>query len=252
MVTGEGALAGLYILLSDVSGIALDEQDISLEEIEMQLILWIIEHFNLSERQVNQFISRYKQLIIEYLNTETSIDTEVLVRFINDLCMTFRIEPTIELIERLVDFGDMFAGSNAAADSNTLDELEKIFDVHDQNWLEVYPSINVSPTQHDIDRYPRPNDLEDKAKYHPIIPAMFKKFDEYQREEQSWEFTDLFGHTFIVESMRPDFSKEELKALNVLRILIIMKTSLLEDERKIHPISQEVIDPGLPLAQLWY
>lgn len=37
-----------------------------------------------------------------------------------------------------------------------------------------------------------------------------------------------------------------------MRTLIVMKTSLLEDERKIHPIRQEVINPGPPLEQLWY
>lgn len=230
-VTGEGALAGVYAML-DYMGYQLEPEDIEVAEDEIQIVIWIKEEFNLNDDLSNRLIRELKLRISEFLTANSTITQEDILSLIIKLCDEYAINYDKHHLDRLVGFGIKYAGTNFAKQGDTVEVLnDNNFSQYDGQWINILPNLDMNWNHEKLLSLENPEEYRNEQDYHPIIPAMFDAyFDRIQQD--SWMSLDaLLGHTFVVEAMSPQFTTQEITALNRLRAYIYYHAAAVEAKR---------------------
>lgn len=231
-VTGEGALAGVYALL-EKSGVQVDQKAVKVAEKEIKIVEQVKQTAQttdnqVNDNQVNKIISDIKKEVTVNVTNNTEVNvTQIVQNVVNN---NTEINLTQENVQQLEEFASEFAQTEAAKDEATITQLEKSIELNlDRPWLDVLSSIDQKATVEELLAMER-KDYSDASLYHPIIPALFNRF--YQLAEQKENMQTLYSHTFIVEKMLPNLTKEAKQALNQLRVYIYQYAENDEEMRK--------------------
>lgn len=230
-VTGEGALAGVYAML-DHMGYQLEQDDIEVAEDEIQIVIWIKTEFNLNDDLSNRFIRDFKLRISEFLMDNTKITEDDILSIVIKLCEDYGINYAQHHLDHLVAFGINYAGTQFANQEDAVRVLnDHNFSQFDGKWISIIPNLDLNWSHEELLSLENPAEYRNENTYHPIIPAMFDYyFDSIQ--EDSWISLDaLLGHTFVIEAMSPQFTDQELTALNRLRAYIYYHAVAVESKR---------------------
>lgn len=230
-VTGEGALAGVYAMLESM-GYQLEQTDIEVAEDEIQLIMWIQQEFGLNDELSNRVIREFKLKISEFLAEYASITETDIREIVIKLCGDFDIEYDQSQLDRLVKFGISYAGTKFATQSEALDALnEDNYKPYEGQWVSILPNLRMNWMYDELHQLENPTEYRNATLYHPIIPAMFDFYFETIQNESWFALDTLLGHTYIVEAMSPQFTHQELTALNQLRAYIYYHAAAVEPKR---------------------
>lgn len=251
-VTGEGALAGVYALLEE-SGVTLNPKDIQVANQEITLINEIHNNVTINNYTVNKLITNIKVQIIEQKNINVNLTADDINIIVINVLQNYDIDAQLnnELLQKLLDYAMQFSETDAANNPETVEQLE--LSIIGNNWAEILANQEGSMSFEEALSLERP-DYSNTETYHPIIQAMLNKvYERFENEEYTGE---IYSHTFIVESLIPTLSTEELEALNYIRTLIYQVQAGSEDEA-VKPIKTQWLlalnrDPQLRLEPALY
>lgn len=219
-VTGDGALAGVYELLSN-SGVKMNQTNINVAQKEIKMISEIGTMTKLDQTIINQIISEVKIYII---TNEGKFDDASLKQQMTEIFKKYRVDIAKypEVVKLIIDFAESY--KETETDSDTVDQLEKSIT---PIWSDVLSSINDTVTIDEFNQRERVT-FADKDSIRPEIKALANKF--YQDVDATMRGELAYSLSFAIETMTPDLTNEEKIALNELRTEIYYYSQAVNQE----------------------
>ena len=201
-VTGDGALAGVYEVLSKM-GTNLNNADVNTAQKEINLVSEIGKQTGLNNNQMNLLFTELKKAVIE----KGELSKEDIIAIAKKL----GIEIDDTTAQKLLEFAQEFAKTEAAKNKETIDQLESS---SIPAWKEVLPTLGSGHTMEEIEAR-EPLDLSQAKDVRPEIKALADYLNNQQAKDASAKV--LYGASFIPSTFNEDLNKEEKKALNDIR-----------------------------------
>lgn len=245
-VTGEGALAGVYALL-DKSGYTLKQEDIQVADKEIKVIQNIKKNVTINDYTINQMMTNIKIQVIQQINQTTNISNEQLNLIVINNLQQYNIDAELnnDLLQQLLEYAKSFSETDAAQTEETIKQLE--ISIIGSNWPEILATQEGNMTAQQALKLDQP-DYSDPSVYHPIIPALLNTLNDRFSQGEDY-ITDIYSHTFIVETMLPQLSQVEKDALNYIRT-VIYQVQASHDEARLLRGKEEGIQVR-PIKQDW-
>lgn len=243
-VTGEGALTGLYALLEQ-TGVKLNPQNVQTAQSEITVVNKVKDQSKLSDEDVNKIITEIKKEVITQSQQQqgTQVNTTDIVNNVvnnvvnntningdgNTVVNTNDVETPIEIDnetkQALEQYAENFAQTDAAKDEGVIQQLEA--SMNDEDWITILNGLEPSMTKEDILAKGTP-DFSDTKKYHPILKAFYDRFFQMMKEDKNVE--ELYGQTFLIETLQPNLPLETRVALDELRTLMYQYAASFEPQ----------------------
>ena len=219
-VTGGGALAGVYELLSN-SGVKMNNTNIQVAQNEIRLISEIGTITKLDQSKINQVISEIKIYII---NHKEKLDEAALEKYIAEVFNKYGVDISKypDAVTILLNFAKEF--SETDTDQDTIDQLEQSIT---PVWPDVLSAIEGTVTLAEFKQREQVT-FEDQAEINPIIQALTNKF--YADVEGDMRGESIYSLTHAIETMQPSLTSKDKIALNALRTEIYYYSQAMNQE----------------------
>ena len=214
-VTGDGALAGVYEVFSKL-GKNLNVEDVNTAQKEINLLSEIEEETGLNNNQMNALFTELKKAVIE----KGELSKEDILAIAKELAIAIDDATA----QKLLEFAQEFAKTEAAKNKETLDQLETS---SIPAWKEVLPTLETGNELVEIEAR-EALDYSQVKEVRPEILALVDYYNNHTAKDPSAALT--YSYSFIPSYFNEDLNNDEKKILNDIRTELYFILESIETE----------------------